>query len=184
VKPGPRAVSSDRAGRPFIAVNCRTIPEHLVETVLFGSFASDSQGQTGKFFEADQGTLFLDEIGELPHEAQIKLLRALQERTMERVGDSRSVTFDIRVIAASNVDLKALVKDGNCAQCHGEGLKGKGEVPRLAGLQPLTIARQLYLIKHGSSNGAGVAPMKPIVAKMNDDAIISISSYLGSLPPA
>ena len=77
-----------------------------------------------------------------------------------------------------------LVKNGNCANCHGEALKGKGEVPRLAGLQPLTIARQLYLIKHGSSAGAGVAPMKPVVAKMNDDEIISISSYLGSLPPA
>lgn len=79
---------------------------------------------------------------------------------------------------------EALVKGGSCATCHGEGLKGKGEVPRLAGLQPLTIARQLYLIKHGSSNGAGVAPMKPLVAKMTDADIISISSYLGSLPPA
>jgi cytochrome c553 len=57
-------------------------------------------------------------------------------------------------------------------------------VPRLAGLQPLTIARQLYLIKHGASAGKGIEPMKPVVAKMNDDAIISISSYLGSLPPA
>jgi cytochrome c553 len=79
---------------------------------------------------------------------------------------------------------KALVEDGSCATCHGEALKGKGDVPRLAGLQPLTIARQLYLIKHGSSAGKTVAPMKPIVAKMNDDDIIAISSYLGTLPPA
>jgi cytochrome c553 len=68
---------------------------------------------------------------------------------------------------------EALVKNGACATCHGEALKGKGEVPRLAGIQPLTIARQLYLIKHGSSNGAGVAPVKPVVTKMTDEEIIS-----------
>jgi len=79
---------------------------------------------------------------------------------------------------------ETLVKNGNCATCHGEALKGKGEVPRLAGIQPLTIARQLYLIKHGSSAGKTIAPMKPVVAKMTDEEIIAISSYLGSLPPA
>jgi DNA-binding NtrC family response regulator len=100
---------SDRAGRPFIAVNCRTIPEHLVETVLFGSFASDSQGQTGKFFEADQGTLFLDEIGELPHEAQIKLLRALQDGA---IGVKYPVKVDVRLIASTNRNLIALVQEG------------------------------------------------------------------------
>ena len=63
-------------------------------------------------------------------------------------------------------------------------LKGKGEVPRLAGLQPLHIARQLFDIQYGSSAGEGVAPMKPVVAKMTEDDIIAISAYLGSLPPA
>src|SRR5262245_39331809 len=79
---------------------------------------------------------------------------------------------------------KTLVEGGSCANCHGEALRGKGEVPRLAGIQPLTVARQLYLIKHGSSAGKTIAPMKPVVAKMTDADIIAISSYLGSLPPA
>ena len=67
--------------------------------------------------------------------------------------------------------------------CHGEGYKGKDEVPRLAGVQPLTIARQLFDIRHGSSAGDGVAPMKPIAAKLSEDDIIALSSYFGSLPP-
>ena len=100
---------SDRAGKPFIAVNCRTIPEHVVETVLFGSFASESQRQTGKFFEADQGTLFLDETGELPHEAQIKLLRALQDGA---IGVKYPVKVDVRLIASTNRNLIALVQEG------------------------------------------------------------------------
>jgi cytochrome c553 len=78
---------------------------------------------------------------------------------------------------------EALVKEGRCAACHGEELKGKGEVPRLAGLQPLTIARQLFDIQYGSSAGEAIAPMKPIAAKMSEDDIIAISAYLGSLPP-
>jgi cytochrome c553 len=79
---------------------------------------------------------------------------------------------------------EALVKDGQCAQCHGDALKGKGEVPRLAGQHPLHIARQLFDIRHGSSAGEAVAPMKPIAAKMSDDDVIAISAYLASLPPA
>jgi cytochrome c553 len=79
---------------------------------------------------------------------------------------------------------EALVKSGRCVACHGETLRGKGEVPRLAGLQPLHIARQLFDIQYGSSAGEGVAPMKPVVAKMTEDDIIAISAYLGSLPPA
>jgi len=84
---------------------------------------------------------------------------------------------------------ETLVKTGvagtaQCAVCHGEGLKGKGQVPRLAGLQPLTIARELFDMRYGSRGGKDVEPMKPVVAKMSDDDIIAISSYLGSLPPA
>ena len=78
---------------------------------------------------------------------------------------------------------EALVGSGQCARCHGEGLKGKGEVPRLAGLQPLYIARQLFDMRYGSSAGESVAPMKPVAANLSDDDIIAISSYLGSLPP-
>jgi cytochrome c553 len=78
---------------------------------------------------------------------------------------------------------EALVKGGQCALCHGETLKGLGEVPRLAGLQPLFIARQLFDIRHGSSAGKAVELMKPVVANLSEDDIIAISSYLGSLPP-
>jgi cytochrome c553 len=84
---------------------------------------------------------------------------------------------------------EALVKGGGsgkttqCAQCHGEALQGRGEVPRLAGLQPLYIARQLFDIRYGSSAGEGAALMKPVVANLSEDDIIAISSYLGSLPP-
>jgi cytochrome c553 len=82
---------------------------------------------------------------------------------------------------------EALVKGGGsgkaCAQCHGEALKGMGEVPRLAGLQPLYIARQLFDMQYGSSAGKAAALMKPVVANLKEDDIIAISSYLGSLPP-
>jgi cytochrome c553 len=84
---------------------------------------------------------------------------------------------------------EALVKgerSGNalpCARCHGESLQGRGEVPRLAGLQPLFIARQLFDMRHGSSAGQAAAVMKPVVANLSEDDIIAISSYLGSLPP-
>jgi cytochrome c553 len=70
-----------------------------------------------------------------------------------------------------------------CARCHGETLKGKGEVPRLAGLQPLYVARQLFDMQYGSSAGKAAEPMKPVVAKLTEDDIIAISAYLGSLPP-
>ncbi len=84
---------------------------------------------------------------------------------------------------------EALVKGGEsaktvpCAICHGEGLKGLGEVPRLAGLQPLYVARQLFDMRHGSSAGKAADLMKPVVANLSEDDIIAISSYLGSLPP-
>jgi cytochrome c553 len=79
---------------------------------------------------------------------------------------------------------EALVKDGACATCHGEGLKGKGDVPRIAGLQPLQVTRQLFLIQHGSSGGKTIEPMKPVVAKLTPADIIAISAYAGSLPPS
>jgi cytochrome c553 len=78
---------------------------------------------------------------------------------------------------------ETLVKAGACATCHGATLKGQGEVPRLAGLQPLFVARQLFDLQYGSSAGEAAAAMKPVVAKLSEDDIIAISSYLGSLPP-
>jgi len=107
---------SERAGRPFITVNCGAIPENLVESVLFGhekgSFTGAVDKRIGKFQEADGGTLFLDEVGELPLEAQVKLLRALQEGEIDPIGAKRPVKVDFRLVSATNRDMIQLVKDG------------------------------------------------------------------------
>ena len=100
---------SARAGKPFIAVNCSAIPEHLVEGVLFGSFAGGVSRQPGKYFEADGGTLFLDAIGELPAEAQVKLLRALRDGA---IGAKYPVKVDVRLIVSTDRNLITLVQEG------------------------------------------------------------------------
>ena len=107
---------STRRSGPFVTVNCGAIPEHLVESILFGhekgSFTGASEKRTGKFQEADQGTLFLDEIGELPLDAQVKLLRALQDGEIDPVGAKHPVKVDFRLISATNQNLIALVNEG------------------------------------------------------------------------
>ena len=96
---------SERKARPFITVNCGAIPENLVESILFGhergSFTGAVDKRIGKFQEADGGTLFLDEIGELPLDAQVKLLRALQEGEIDPVGAKKPVKVDFRLISAT-----------------------------------------------------------------------------------
>jgi two-component system, NtrC family, response regulator HydG len=107
---------SPRSGQPFVALNCAAIPDTLVESELFGvergAFTGANVSRAGRFERADKGTLFLDEIGSLSYVAQGKLLRALQERTIERVGGSKLIKVDVRVIAATNVDLKDEVAAG------------------------------------------------------------------------
>src|SRR5262249_4990565 len=101
--------ASKRRDRPLIKVNCAALPANLIESELFGhekgAFSGASARKQGRFELADGGTLFLDEIGELPPEAQVKLLRALQEREFDRVGGTAPVRVDVRVIAATNRDL-------------------------------------------------------------------------------
>jgi DNA-binding NtrC family response regulator len=108
--------SSDRCRKPFIAVNCAAVPESLLESELFGhgrgAFTGAIASKPGKFELADGGTILLDEIGEMPLHLQPKLLRALQEREFERLGEARSVHVDIRVIATTNVSLSAMVDRG------------------------------------------------------------------------
>jgi DNA-binding NtrC family response regulator len=108
--------ASDRRGRPFVTVNCGALPENLVESILFGhekgAFTGANEKHPGKFVEAHGGTLFLDEVGELPPEAQVKLLRALQDGEIDPVGSKRPVKVDIRLISATNQDLIELVKRG------------------------------------------------------------------------
>lgn len=105
---------SSRANGPFIAVNCAAIPESMLEAVLFGhvkgAFTGATNSQSGKFEEAHNGTILLDEIGEMSPAVQAKLLRVLQEREVERVGSHKSIQLDIRVIAATNKDLREEVK--------------------------------------------------------------------------
>ena len=107
---------SARAGGPFVAVSCAALPESLIESELFGhekgAFTSAMQLRKGRFELADGGTLLLDEIGELTPAVQVKLLRVLQERAFERVGGTKTLTVDIRLIAASNSDLEKEVEAG------------------------------------------------------------------------
>ena len=111
---------SPRANGPFVAVSCAALPETLIESELFGhergAFTSALQSRKGRFELADGGTLFLDEVGELSAAVQVKLLRVLQEREFERVGGTRTLTVDIRLIAASNRDLDNEVKVGRFRQ--------------------------------------------------------------------
>ncbi len=106
---------SGRAEQPMIIINCGAIPENLLESELFGhekgAFTGASNRQIGKFEQADQGTIFLDEIGELPLSMQVKILRVLQESTLERLGGTRTIKLDVRVIAATNVNLEQAVKE-------------------------------------------------------------------------
>jgi formate hydrogenlyase transcriptional activator len=107
---------SRRAGQPFITVNCASIPSSLIASELFGhekgAFTGALQRRQGRFELAHSGTIFLDEIGELPTETQIALLRVLQERQFERVGGSRVISTDVRIIAATNRDLAAAIASG------------------------------------------------------------------------
>src|SRR5712671_6893178 len=107
---------SRRAAGPFIKINSTAIPENLLESELFGyekgAFTGASSSKPGKFEMADKGTLFLDEIGDVPPAIQVKLLRVLQEREFERLGGTRTVKVDVRLVAATNRDLRAALEDG------------------------------------------------------------------------
>ncbi|MDC3961805.1 sigma-54-dependent transcriptional regulator [Polyangium jinanense] len=107
---------SSRRGGPFVAVNCGAIPENLLESELFGyrrgAFTDATTDRVGLFEQANHGTLLLDEIGELPLSLQVKLLRVLQEETMRRLGDSKDIKVDVRIIAATHRDLHAETQAG------------------------------------------------------------------------
>ncbi len=110
-------VASERHDQPFVKLNCAAIPEELIESELFGAvkgaFTGATQTRDGKFLQADGGTLFLDEIGDMSLKAQAKVLRALQEGEIERVGGNKTYSVDVRVLAATNKDLSAEVGRGN-----------------------------------------------------------------------
>ncbi len=107
--------NSPRLGKPFIAINCAAIPRELLESELFGhekgAFTGATERKAGKFEQANGGTLFLDEIGDMPLELQAKLLRVLQEKEITRTGGSSTIAVDVRIVAASNQNLTAMVTD-------------------------------------------------------------------------
>jgi len=156
---------SRRAERPFISVNCAAIPENLLESELFGhekgAFTGAIGRRIGKFEEADGGTLLLDEISEMDGRLQAKLLRALQEREIDRVGGSRPVKVDIRVLATSNRDLAQAVREGSFR----EDLLYRLNVVNLR-LPPLrerpadivTLAEH-FAKKYATANGVPVRPL-------------------------
>jgi len=108
--------TSARSDGPFVSVNCGAIPDTLIDSELFGhekgAFTGALSQKRGRFERANKGTIFLDEIGELPPAAQVRLLRVLQSREIERVGGAKTISLDIRIIAATNRNLEEMIKDG------------------------------------------------------------------------
>ena len=150
-------LSSQRAGKLFVAVNCAAIPDTLIESELFGhergAFTGATAVQRGKFELADRGTLFLDEIGDMSLHTQAKVLRVLQEQEFQRVGGSRNIKIDVRVITATNKDLQAEIKKGafredlyyriNVIAIHVPPLRERrGDIPLLARHFLRTVIRE------------------------------------------
>src|ERR1700761_5266081 len=159
---------SRRASKPFISVNCAAIPDNLLESELFGhekgAFTGAVARRIGKFEEADGGTLLLDEISEMDARLQAKLLRALQEREIDRVGGSKPVRVDIRILATSNRDLAQAVRDGTFR----EDLLYRLNVVNLR-LPPLrdrpgdvTALAEFFVKKYALANGL---PERPLSAE-------------------
>ena len=167
---------SPRAAGPFVAVNCGAIPADLLESELFGhvkgAFTGAIATRAGRFQAAQGGTLFLDEIGEMPQLLQVKLLRALQDRAVTRVGDSRPEPVDLRVIAASNKVLEDEIRKGtfredlyyrlNVVSIHLPPLRDRGE--------DLVVLGKFFLQKYGAEYGARVRGFTPA-------AIVAMRKY-------
>lgn len=165
-----------RKDKPFVAVNCGAIPSELMESELFGhekgSFTGAHQRKIGKFEFADNGTVFLDEVSTLPMHLQIKLLRVLQEKSFERVGSNTPIKVDIRVIAATNVDLADEVRKGRFREDLLYRLKVVPiELPPLRDRKediPLLLSH--FLEKHGRT-------CNKRIAGLTDDALALLTEY-------
>jgi DNA-binding NtrC family response regulator len=168
--------NSPRHDQHFVAFNAAAIPDGLAEAELFGhvkgAFTGAVQARTGRFELAHKGTLFIDEVSSMSLSLQAKLLRALQERQVERVGDSRSVKFDIRIIAATNIDLRKMVKEGtfredlyyrlNVVPVRLPPLRARGE--------DLPLLAQYFIKKSCESNGLPIR-------SLSQEAVRSLMGY-------
>ncbi|MGE0785729.1 MAG: sigma-54 interaction domain-containing protein [Sandaracinaceae bacterium] len=154
---------SHRAGEPLVKVNCAALAESLLESELFGhekgAFTGATTQRIGRFEQADRGTLFLDEIGELPARLQVKLLRFLQEREVERVGGNTTLNLDVRVIAATNRDLRALVEAGELREDLYYRLRViQLDIPPLrARPSDIPLLAQAFLRRYAEENEAQIA---------------------------
>jgi len=167
---------SPRAKGPFVSVNCGAIPENLLESELFGhvrgAFTGAVVNKAGRFQTADKGTLFLDEIGDMPLALQVKILRALQEHSVTRVGDTSSENVDIRIIAATNRDLEAETRNGrfredlyyrlNVVQLHLPPLRERGD--------DIVVLARYMLSRYAPEYGSKVRGFTP-------GAIVAIKRY-------
>ena len=168
--------NSPRKDNSFVAVNCAALTETLLESELFGhekgAFTGAHQRKAGRFELADHGTLFLDEIGEMPMITQAKLLRALEERAFERVGGTKTIQVDVRVLAATNRDLETEIAEGrfredlyyrlNVVQVHVPSLRDRGQ----ADIEELAehILRQSAERNHRQVNGISLRAIRALVA--------------------
>ncbi len=156
--------ASPRASRPFVAVDCGAIAEGVLESELFGhargAFTGAQTARRGLFEEADQGTLFLDEIGDIGTNLQSRLLRALQEGTIRRVGSNETVPVDVRVVAASNKDLAQAVKEGHFREDLFYRLNVVTiQIPPLRERrEDIQLLAEHFAAKHGRAEGAAVSP--------------------------
>jgi len=163
---------SRRASGPFIKINSTAIPENLLESELFGfekgAFTGAATSKPGKFELADKGTLFLDEIGDVPPAIQVKLLRVLQEREFERLGGTRTIKVDVRLLAATNRDLRAALEDGTFREDLYYRLnvvpidipplrEHKEDIPGLA---------NLFLTRFAKDSGKGITAISPAAMQL------------------
>jgi two-component system response regulator HydG len=160
---------SGRRSKPFIATSCAALPESLLESELFGhekgSFTGAVGQKKGKFEAAHKGTLFLDEIGEINANTQVHLLRALEEKKITRVGGNEEIAVDVRVIAATNKDLKAHVKGGNFREDLYYRLKVVSiELPPLKNRkEDILLLADFFLKKYATENHKGQRELAPEV---------------------
>jgi transcriptional regulator with PAS, ATPase and Fis domain len=166
---------SPRAGKPFVAVNCAALPETLIESELFGyergAFTGAAQQKKGKFELASSGTLFLDEIGDMNPVTQAKVLRALESRTIERLGGTQSIAVDVRVISATHRNLAAEIRSGKFREDLYYRLRVVTvELPPLREhKEDIPVLAEAFLQMHGSRLGR--------TARMNREALAAIERY-------